>query len=78
MTKDFFCPLLEVKLDDTICYDIQMVMGGFIKKSILDDYGNMLDSSKVTSERANICCSSCAFNQLTGSAVGGEQEIIPA
>jgi hypothetical protein len=55
---------VEQVIDETICYDIQMVMGKFIKKSILENYSSMFDTDKVTPERAELHCKSCPFNQL--------------
>jgi hypothetical protein len=67
MFEEYRCPLVETDISDTICYDIQMVTGpgNLIKKSILNDYGDLFDASKVTDERAERFCSACPFNQLT-------------
>ena len=70
MAKEYKCPLIEIYVDETICYDIQMVtgQGNLINKSILDDYASLFDASKVTDERAARHCTDCAFNQLTGQS----------
>jgi len=56
--------MIEIEVDETICYDIQMVTGHFIKRRILDDYGDLFDQSKVTDEVAAELCENCPFNQL--------------
>jgi hypothetical protein len=55
-------------IDETICYDIQMVRGpgNLINRSILDDYDNLFDSDLVTDIRAAAYCTGCPFNQLPG------------
>jgi len=56
--------MIEIDVDESICYDIQMVTGNMIKKRILDDYGDLFDQSKVTGEMAEKLCGDCAYNQL--------------
>ena len=66
MDRDFWCPLVEASIDETICYDIQMVTGpnNLINKSILEYYASMFDIGKVNDIRAGAFCASCSFNQL--------------
>ena len=69
------CPLLEMEIDETICYDIQMVTGPgrLINKSILDDYSTLFDITKVSDIRVALFCTHCSFNQLKQPAVNGER-----
>ena len=66
MEHEYKCPLVNNDIDETICYDIQMVIGpgNLINKRILDDYADIFDISAVTEERAAAVCSQCPFNQL--------------
>ena len=66
MHNEFRCPLVDCDIDETICYDIQMVTGpgSLVSKRILDDYGSLFDADKVTDERAETLCPQCPFNQL--------------
>ena len=68
MDNEYRCPLVDADIDETICYDIQMVVGpgNLINKSILDDYSDLFDSAKVTDDGAAVHCTGCAFNQLYG------------
>ena len=66
MNNEYGCPLIGLDVDETVCYDIQMVVGGSIKKDILQDYGFPIEESKVTKERAVRYCTACPFNQLFG------------
>ena len=68
MDNEYRCPMLGVVIDDTICYDIQMVVGSgsLIKKSILDEYADLFSPSMVTDELAAVFCANCSFNQLFG------------
>jgi len=61
--------MIEIEVNETICYDIQMVTGNMINKSIFDDYGDLFDASKVTKERAEELCEDCPYNQLKQPAV---------
>ena len=54
--ESYFCPMLNRKLWDSECYDIQMVHYGFIKESVLD--------FALDKEKAESICGSCPFNQL--------------
>ena len=65
MEREYSCPLTQRVIDETICYDIQMVLGKYIKKSILESYSSMFDINKVTPENAELHCERCPFNQLT-------------
>ena len=69
MDNEYYCPLVNFYIDETICYDIQMVTGNgkLINKRILDDYNDLFDISKVTDKRANKTCPNCPFNQLKQS-----------
>ena len=69
MENTYSCPLIKHDIDETICYDIQMVTGGLINKTILRDYGFSIDESKVTKERANKICVKCPFNQMKGRLI---------
>ena len=66
MDNEYKCPLVNNTIDETICYDIQMVTGkrNLINKRILEDYADIFDVSKVTDERAANACPRCPFNQL--------------
>jgi len=66
MNNTYQCPLIEHEVDDTICYDIQMVICNMINKSILHDYDFDIDETKVTNDRAEHYCTGCYFNQLIG------------
>ena len=66
MNNEYACPLIGKFIDDTICYDIQMVTGNMICKSILDDYGFYIGTEQVTKERAARYCENCLFNQMHG------------
>jgi len=71
MDSEYRCPLVNSDIDETICYDIQMVTGNMINKRILEDYGDEFDTSMVTDERAATACPSCPFNQLKQPAQKG-------
>jgi hypothetical protein len=66
MENEYRCPLVNSNIDETICYDIQMVTGTgkLINKRILGDYGTLFDVNKVTDEGAETNCPICPFNQL--------------
>ena len=66
MDHEYMCPLVNSKIDETVCYDIQMVVGpgNLINKRILEDYADEIDIGKVTDERAATVCPRCPFNQL--------------
>ena len=70
MSREYKCPLVNSAIDETICYDIQMVTGtgNLINKRILDDYGSLFDTGKITDERAGNVCPLCPFNQLKQTA----------
>jgi hypothetical protein len=57
-----------MEIDETVCYDIQMVTGNMINKRILQDYGFDVDDSLITKERSDRLCSVCPFNQLMQTA----------
>ena len=61
---EYYCPLIGINVDETICYDIQMVTGNMINKVILNDYSIDINVSLVTEDRAAEFCESCPFNQL--------------
>lgn len=61
---EYYCPLVNINVSETICYDIQMVTGGLINRRILDDFSDMFNPSLVTDERADAVCPNCPFNQL--------------
>ena len=65
MDNEYRCPLVEQTISDTICYDVQMVLGGMIKKSVLEDFDDPpVDVGKVSAEEGRKHCTHCAFNQL--------------
>ena len=66
MAIEYKCPLLNMVINETICYDVQMVSGpgSLINKSILDDYNDLFDASKVTDKAVEKNCTYCPFNQL--------------
>jgi len=73
MQSKYKCPMVNIKIDETICYDIQMVIGSgtLIKKSILNYYSDLFDSAIVTDEAADKHCIDCPFNQLYGEVTKG-------
>ena len=75
MDNEYKCPMLGVVIDDTICYDIQMVIGpgNLINKSILDGYSDLFKPTMVTDEMAALHCANCLFNQLFGPPTMIEQ-----
>jgi hypothetical protein len=70
MENEYKCPLVSGIIDETMCYDIQMVIGpgSLINKRILEDYADVFDIRAVTDERAASACPSCPFNQLRRTA----------
>ena len=66
MDNEYNCPLINGDIDETICYDIQMVVGpgNLINKRILEDYADTFDAGMVTDERAATTCPRCPYNQL--------------
>ena len=68
MDAEYMCPMLGVDVDETICYDIQMVVGpgNLINRSILNDYSDLFDPDVVTDNLAATHCPGCPFNQLYG------------
>ncbi|ODU56083.1 MAG: hypothetical protein ABT01_04670 [Clostridium sp. SCN 57-10] len=56
MEQSYVCPLLNETIDEGECYDVQMVLNGFIKPQILKQPLNI--------EKANLICYSCQFNHL--------------
>ena len=65
---EYECPLIEHIIDETICYDIQMVTGNMINKRILQDYEFTIDENLLTEERIEMFCNNCPFNQLKQNA----------
>jgi hypothetical protein len=67
--NEYSCPLVSGTIDETMCYDIQMVVGpgSLINRRILEDYADVFDISAVTDERA-AACPGCPFNQLRRTA----------
>jgi hypothetical protein len=57
-----------MEIDETVCYDIQMVTGNMINKRVLQDYEFEINESLITKERADRLCSACPFNQLLQGA----------
>ena len=80
MQSEFTCPLVEAKIDETICYDIQMVSGpgNLINSKILEDYSDLFNINKVTNDRVAHHCQSCPFNQLYGPLTKDVQELVSA
>ena len=70
MDSKYRCPLVNSEIDETICYDIQMVVGpgSLINKRILEDYTDTFDIRLVTDERAAQTCPDCPYNQLRHAA----------
>lgn len=70
MDSKYRCPLVNRDIDETICYDIQMVVGpgSLINKRILEDYADIFNAGMVTDEQAAITCPNCPFNQLVHAA----------
>lgn len=66
MENEYKCPLVNSDIDETVCYDIQMVVGpgNLINRRILEDYADEIDIGMVTDERAATTCPACPFNQL--------------
>jgi hypothetical protein len=73
MQNEYRCPLVQCVIDETICYDIQMVAGpgSLINKRILEDYDDVFDVSKVTDKGAARHCPGCPFNPLIQPARNG-------
>ena len=71
MNDEYSCPLVRADIDETICYDIQMVTGNYISERILDDYSDIFDAATVTKEGALLYCACCPFNQLSSPLVTG-------
>jgi len=71
MENEYSCPLVGSAIDETMCYDIQMVTGpgSLINRRILEDYAGVFDISAVTDERTAVICPGCPFNQLKRTAV---------
>ena len=64
---EYNCPLVNIVIDETICYDIQMVTGNMINKKILRDYGFDINENLITKERSERLCAVCPFNQIKQS-----------
>jgi hypothetical protein len=56
MCETSYCLLKNTEIDETECYDIQMVRSRMIKESILDFSLNRNESDRL--------CTNCTFNQL--------------
>ncbi len=56
METKFKCLLLDREIDDSECYDIQMVIEKLIKAEIL--------KNEIDIVQAETLCSKCEFNQL--------------
>ena len=80
MDNEYKCPLVNSVIDETICYDIQMVIGpgSLINKRILEDYNDEFDVGRVTDELAATACPACPFNQLRQRAAqkGSEETLL--
>jgi len=61
---EYKCPLIKKIIDETVCYDIQMITGNMINKRVLKDYDFFIDENLVTKEKAKNHCETCPFNQL--------------
>jgi hypothetical protein len=57
----FYCPLVEREMDDSECYDVQMVSRRLIKETVLDF---VLDRNK-----ANQVCPNCSNCQLSWTKI---------
>ncbi len=70
MENEYSCPLVNSGIDETMCYDIQMVVGpgSLINRRILEDYAGVFDVGMVTDKRAAAFCPGCPFNQLRQTA----------
>ena len=70
MENEYSCPLVNSCIDETMCYDIQMVIGpgNLINRRILKDYAGVFDVGMVTDKRAAAFCLCCPFNQLRQTA----------
>ena len=70
MENEYNCPLVGGAIDETMCYDIQMVVGpgSLINRRILEDYAGVFGVNAVTDERAATFCPGCPFNQLKQAA----------
>jgi hypothetical protein len=56
MYETSYCPLKNTEIDETECYDIQMVRSHMIKESVLD--------FRLNRNEADRLCTKCSFNQL--------------
>jgi len=70
MENEYSCPLVNSDIDETMCYDIQMVVGpgNLINRRILEDHAGVFDVSTVTDKRAATFCPGCPLNQLRQTA----------
>jgi hypothetical protein len=70
MENEYSCPLVNSAIDETMCYDIQMVVGpgSLINRRILEDYADVFDANMVTDKKAATFCPGCPFNQLKQTA----------
>ena len=68
MKGKFECPLIKARIDETICYDIQMTIGpgSLINKNILDKYAEIFKANIISDDKAAKHCPTCYFNQLYG------------
>ena len=77
MSSEYKCPLVEVMIDETMCYDIQMVSGSgnLINKRVLDYYVPYFDITKVTDARVAAFCADCPFNQLQRASIKNKEKL---
>ncbi len=49
-----FCPYLEMHILEGLCYDMQMIAGGYMKPLTLPDV-------EIDKERMRKCCDACQY-----------------
>jgi len=64
MVNKFLCQLIDNEIDETICYDIQMVNSNMINNKILNNYDFSIDDNKLANTRVERYCRNCPYNQL--------------
>ena len=53
-TQTLYCPYLERYIDEGLCYDMQMILDGYIKKPALPEI-------RIDKLQLSECCSKCNY-----------------
>ena len=64
MPEKHNCTLLNREVDDSDCYDIQMMNAKAIKKDRLKNFMPPVDENIITEQNWKKHCENCTFNQL--------------